>query len=87
MPVTMMSGLAASILLKMGVKSVVSGEKRMWSSTLRPILGRQASKPASSGAVQAASSLMMTAVLMPWLLTSRSLAASQLDAASDADVR
>ncbi len=43
MPVTMMSGLLLSILLKIGVKSVVSGEKRMWSSTLMPILGRHAS--------------------------------------------
>ena len=57
--------MAASILLKMGVKSVVSGEKRTWSSDLMPMVGRQASKPTSSGVVQAASSLMITAVFMP----------------------
>ena len=37
------SGFWPSILLKIGVKSVVSGEKRMWSRTLSPIFGRQAS--------------------------------------------
>src|SRR6202012_3553609 len=42
-PVTMTSGFLASILLKIGVKSVVSGEKRMCSTTVRPALGRQAS--------------------------------------------
>src|ERR1700755_2836133 len=41
MPVTMTSGFFASMLLKIGVKSVVSGEKRMWSTTFRPAFGRQ----------------------------------------------
>ena len=43
MPVMITSGFWPSILLKIGVKSVVSGEKRMWSRTLSPIFGRQSS--------------------------------------------
>jgi hypothetical protein len=43
MPVMITSGLVPSILLKIGVKSVVSGEKRIWSSTFSPILGRHSS--------------------------------------------
>ena len=68
------SGFSPSILLKIGVKSVVSGEKRMWSSTFRPISGRHFRYSASSGVVQAASSLMTTAVFMCSWSTSRSLA-------------
>src|SRR5262249_61506422 len=41
MPVIITSAFSPSILLKIGVKSVVSGEKRMWSSTLSPAFGRQ----------------------------------------------
>src|SRR5262249_45737101 len=40
-PVVMTSGFSLSILLKIGVKSDVSGLKRMWSMTLRPAFGRQ----------------------------------------------
>ena len=49
----------------------------MWSSTFSPALGRHSSYPASSGPVQAASSLMITADFM-WILlsTSRSFDAS-----------
>src|ERR1700753_3527147 len=43
MPVTITSGFLASRLLKIGVKSVVSGEKRTWSITFRPALGRHSS--------------------------------------------
>ena len=43
MPVIITSGFFASIRLKIGVKSVVSGFTRMWSTTWMPILGRQAS--------------------------------------------
>src|ERR1700755_3213310 len=43
MPVTIASGFLPSIPLKIGVKSVVSGEKRMWSTTFRPAFGKQAS--------------------------------------------
>src|ERR1700749_1884230 len=56
-PVTITSGFLASRLLKIGVKSVVSGEKRTWSSTFSPILFTHSSYPASSGLVHAASSL------------------------------
>ena len=81
------SGFEASILLKIGVKSVVSGEKRMWSRTLSPIFGRQASYPASSGPVQAASSLMITAVFILRPSTSMSLAASHTSPANPPEVR
>src|SRR6185437_14008368 len=87
MPVMITSGLAASILLKIGVKSVVSGEKRIWSSTLSPTLGRHSSYPTSSGLVQAASSLMMTADFICFWSTSSSLAASHTDSASAAEVK
>ena len=43
MPVTITSGFLLSMLLKIGVKSVVSGEKRMCSTTFNPAFGRQAS--------------------------------------------
>src|ERR1700735_1376899 len=43
MPVTITSGFLLSILLKIGVKSVVSGEKRTCSTTFNPAFGRQAS--------------------------------------------
>src|SRR3569833_4325465 len=43
LPVTITSGFLASILLKIGVKSVVSGEKRMCSTTFIPAFGKQAS--------------------------------------------
>src|ERR1700761_3184836 len=43
MPVTITSGFLLSMLLKIGVKSVVSGEKRTCSTTFRPAFGRQAS--------------------------------------------
>src|SRR3989442_12950548 len=39
-PVMMISGCFLSIWLKIGVKSAVSGLKRMWSSTSTPALGR-----------------------------------------------
>src|ERR1700749_1329090 len=55
MPVTIASGFLPSMLLKIGVKSVVSGEKRMCSTTVRPALGKQASKPMSRGLVQGGS--------------------------------
>ena len=73
--------------LKIGVKSVVSGLKRTWSSTSMPILGRQAAYPASSGVVQAASSLKITPVLMWSWVTSRSFAASQVAWARKAEAR
>src|SRR5665811_972821 len=66
MPVIITSGFTPSILLKIGVKSVVSGEKRMWSSTFNPILGRHSSYPTSSGLVQAASSLMIMSEDAAW---------------------
>src|SRR6185312_15278691 len=59
-PVVITSGCSASIWLKIGVKSVVSGLNRMWSSTLSPALGRHSRYFTSSGLVQAASSLMTT---------------------------
>ena len=64
MPVIITSGFSPSILLKIGVKSVVSGETRIWSSTCKPIVGRHLMYSASSGVVQAASSLITTAVFM-----------------------
>ena len=87
MPVTITSGFLASMLLKIGVKSVVSGEKRMCSTTFNPAFGRQASYPASSGLVQAASSLMIATELNLRLSTRRSLVASQTSCAWAAEVR
>src|ERR1700749_4624404 len=63
MPVTITSGFSASLFLKNGVKSVVSGDMRIWSSTLMPIDGRHFRYSSSRGMVHAASSLTTTAVL------------------------
>ncbi len=43
MPVMITSGFFDSSPLKMGVKSVVSGEKRTWSRTFSPTSGRHCS--------------------------------------------
>src|ERR1035437_215233 len=87
MPVTITSGFSPSILLKIGVKSVVSGDRRIWSSTLTPIAGRHFRYSSSSGVVQAASSLITTAVFAFICPTSRSLPASQTAAAIWVDAR
>src|SRR5216684_5464355 len=81
MPVTIAFGFLLSMLLKIGVKSVVSGEKRTCSTTFSPVFGKHDSKPTSSGLVQAASSLMIATLLNLRLSTRSSLAASHTNCA------
>ena len=81
------SGLRASILLKIGVKSVVSGEKRMWVEHLQPDLTEAGLVAGVERRRQAASSLTMTAVFILSGVTKRSFAASQTSPASAVDVR
>ena len=59
----------------------------MWSSTLSPMAGRHLRYSASSGVVQAASSLITTAVFMWSWSTRRSFADAQTESAMLVDVR